>query len=173
MRDQDGNWAIFQDLASCPSTMAASKVADYFSLSPGYHGEQADAEMAYTQAEFKGPTTWVSIPREQWPKSWFDAKNQPKYYNPVCKLLKALYGHPDSGGLWERHCESHLLSVGFAEVPNWRSVYFNSKLKVLLVLYVDDFKMAGPPEGLKEAWGLIRLKIKVEDPTPYGLFLGC
>ena len=66
-----------------------------------------------------------------------------------------------------------MLSIGFAEVPNWRSVYFNSKLKVLLVLYVDDFKMAGPPEGLKEAWGLIRLKIKVEDPTPYGLFLGC
>ena len=99
VRDQDGNWAIFQDLASCPSTMAASKVADYYSLSPGHDGEQADAEMAYTQAEFSGADTWVGIPREQWPTSWFDKNGEPKYWSPVCKLIKALYGHPDSGGL--------------------------------------------------------------------------
>ena len=43
----------------------------------------------------------------------------------------------------------------------------------MLVLYVDDFKMAGPPEGLAEAWRLLRLKLKIEDPTPFGLFLGC
>ena len=28
VKDQDGNWAIFQELASCPSTMEASKIAD-------------------------------------------------------------------------------------------------------------------------------------------------
>ena len=33
--------------------------------------------------------------------------------------------------------------------------------------------MAGPKKGLCEAWRRIRLKIKVEDPTPFGLFLGC
>ena len=173
VRDQDGNWAIFQDLASCPSTMAASKVADYYSLSPGHDGEQADAEMAYTQAEFHGPTTWVGIPKEQWPSNWYDAKGKPKYRFPVCKLMKALYGHPDSGGLWEKHCDAHLQSIGFKEIASWRSVYFHDELRVLLVVYVDDFKMAGPKKGLCEAWRRIRLKIKVEDPTPFGLFLGC
>jgi len=71
--------------------MAAPKVADYYSLSPGHDGEQADAEMAYTQAEFHGPTTWVGIPKEQWPSNWYDAKGKPKYRFPVCKLMKALY----------------------------------------------------------------------------------
>ena len=173
VRDQDGNWAIFQDLASCPSTMAASKVADFYSLSPGHDGEQADAEMAYTQAEFHGPTTWVGIPKEQWPSNWYDAKGKPKYRFPVCKLMKALYGHPDSGGLWEKHCDAHLQSIGFKEIASWRSVYFHDELRVLLVVYVDDFKMAGPKKGLCEAWRRIRLKIKVEDPTPFGLFLCC
>ena len=52
-------------------------------------------------------------------------------------------------------------------------MYFHDELRVLLVVYVDDFKMAGPKTGLSEAWRRIRLKIKVEDPTPYGFFLGC
>ena len=63
--------------------------------------------------------------------------------------------------------------VGFKEISSWRSVYFHAELRVLLVVYVDDFKMAGPKSGVTEAWRLIRLKIKVENPTPYGLFLGC
>ena len=95
--------------------------------------------MAYTQAEFRGPTTWVSIPRVQWPQSWKDKNGNPRFKNPVCKLLKALYGHPDSGGLWEQHCDAHLRDIGFVEISSWRSVYFHDKLKVLLVLYVDDF----------------------------------
>ena len=33
--------------------------------------------------------------------------------------------------------------------------------------------MAGPPEGIAEAWRLIRLKLRVDDPTPFGLLLGC
>ena len=129
--------------------------------------------MAYTQADFRGPTTWVGIPSAQWPSSWYDSKGNAKFRQPVCKLLKALYGHPDSGGIWEQHCDSHLRKVGFVEIPSWRSVYFHDKLSVLLVVYVDDFKMAGPKNGIEEAWRLIREKIKVEDPTPYGLFLGC
>ena len=88
-------------------------------------------------------------------------------------MLKALYGHPDSGGIWEQHCDQHLRDIGFVEVQSWRSVYFHAELRVLLVVYVDDFKMAGSPESLAEAWRRIRMKIRVEEPTPFGLFLGC
>ena len=66
VRDQDGPWAVFQELSSCPSTMSAAKVVDFYSLLQNHCGQQADAEMAYTQAEFSGPETWVEIPREQW-----------------------------------------------------------------------------------------------------------
>lgn len=30
VKDSDGTWAIFQELQSCASTMAASKVADFY-----------------------------------------------------------------------------------------------------------------------------------------------
>ena len=40
---------------------------------------------------------------------------------------------------------------GFVEVPNWPNVYYHNTKKLLLVTYVDDFKMSGPTNNL--AWG--------------------
>ena len=65
-----------------------------------------------------------------------------KYDNPVVPLVLALYGHPDAGGLWERHCETHLKKVGFSPVDNWLSTFWHNDLRLLLVVYVDDFAFA-------------------------------
>jgi hypothetical protein len=120
----------------------------------------ADAEQAYVQATLKSEVpTWVELPRERWPASWAGMRR------PVCRLKLALYGHPDSGGHWERHCEKHLRSVGYEPVRDWRSVFWHPKLQVLLVVYVDDFKVAGPEKSLREAWALIRQGIRTEEPT--------
>ena len=35
----------------------------------------------------------------------------------------------------------------------------------MLVIYVDDLKLAGPAQNLKEGWALIRSKITAEEPT--------
>ena len=44
-----------------------------------------------------------------------------------------------------KHCEEALKKVGFKPAPDpWKSVFWNKDLKVLLTVYVDDFKMAGP-----------------------------
>ena len=66
-------------------------------------------------------------------------------------LHLALYGHPDSGGIWEAHCETELAKVGFQAVLRdiWKSVFYHPELKLLLVVYVDDFKMAGPSSNLR------------------------
>lgn len=53
VRDQDGKCATFQELASCPSAMSASKVADVHSLLEGHYGEQVDCEMVYTQRDMQ------------------------------------------------------------------------------------------------------------------------
>ena len=94
--DQSFNHAIFQELGSVPSSLEASKIADWYGLWPGHTCEQADAEQAYTQAVLDTTTTtWVIIPREYWPEGWAE-----KYGDyPVVNLIKAFYGHPDSGGI--------------------------------------------------------------------------
>ena len=90
------------------------------------------------------------------------------FKDPVCPLLRALYGHPDSGGYWEKHCEKHLLNVGFEPIQDWRSCFFHPGLKMFLVVYVDDFKMAGKATYMKRAWGLVRQGLRMEAPVSLG-----
>ena len=91
----------------------------------------------------------VRLPRDQWPQAWIDAG----YEDPACPLILALYGHPDAGTFWERHCEAKLIEVGFIRVPEWPSVFYHPKYRLFLVVYVDDFKMSGPSESLYDRMG--------------------
>ena len=78
--------------------MQAGRAADTYGLMAGNRCEQSDAERAYIQARLDGDPTWVRLPKDRWPAAWA------KMHDPVCPLILALYGHPDSGGCWEKHC---------------------------------------------------------------------
>ena len=58
--------------------------------------QKADGEQAYIQAPrggIKGGTkTWARLPRGMWPKHFKGVRD------PVVPVLKAIYGHPESGG---------------------------------------------------------------------------
>eukprot|EP00973_Karenia_brevis_P070872 9851041-Karenia_brevis.AAC.1 len=59
---------------------------------PGNATTQADAVRAYVQSLLKSKDeTWVTIPPMLGPKHWGQT-----YDRPVCRLVKALYGHPES-----------------------------------------------------------------------------
>ena len=132
---------------------------------PGCRGEQSDAVQAYTQAILyhgakQNVETWVRIPKDQWPKSWHT-----KYKDPVVPLRLALYGHPLAGAFWERHCREALLSVGFTTLTGWECCFVHQELKLVLSVYVDDFKMAGQADNFGKGWDLIRSKVCL-DPLP-------
>ncbi len=117
---------------------------------PEHATEQADAEAAYVQCELKGTPTFVILPPE------LQTVSERKMINPVRRLHKSLYGHPDSGSFWEEHCAKQLLSIVFSAVPEWNSCFVHKKLGLFLVLYVDDFLLSGPRENLEAAWSQIR-----------------
>ena len=52
-------------------------------------------------------------------------------------------------------------------------VFWHKRLKLILVVYVDDFKLAGPKGSLAEGWSLISSEIAMGQPGPVGRFLGC
>ena len=43
----------------------------------------------------------------------------------------------------------------------------------MLIVYVDDYTLAGPTSHLKEGWTLIRKGIITGEPEPIGRYLGC
>ena len=50
-------------------------------------------------------------------------------------MLLALYGHPDSGGIWEQHLNSCVVKQGWKQIlPDiWHSIFHHQELNCLLV----------------------------------------
>merc|ERR1712051_907499 len=131
---------------------------------------QADAPQAYIQTALLGTETWICLPPEARPDTW-----KGKYRFPMVKLKKALYGHPDAGTYWEKHCDERVRKAGWEPLPpEWPSCYFQKKLRMFMIIYVDDFKMAGPNKHFAEAWkGILATGIKLDEPGDLDHFLGC
>ena len=170
VKNQHWEAAFFQDLGNSPASFEASRWADFYGCLPGHAVKLADAIQAYIQAKLKGPLCWVELPTDAWPpeiKYW-------KFRRPVVRLDKALYGHPDSGTMWEQHCDKKVQEIGFKPIgEEWPSMYFHDELKLLLVIYVDDLKLAGPSENLAKGWDMLRTVLRIEPETDLGLYLGC
>ena len=65
-------------------------------------------------------------------------------------------------------------AVGFEPIgEEWPSVYIHEKLQLVLVVYVDDFKMAGPQKNLAQGWSMLRTRLKIEPETGLDMYLGC
>lgn len=103
---------MFSELGASPATMQAAKACDCYGLFDRNPIEVADAEQAYTQALLQGIKAWIRLPRERWPASWAGMQD------PVCPLLLALYGHPDSGGYGARRCGKHRKPQGFVPIKD-------------------------------------------------------
>lgn len=101
IKDDTGYLAAFSEQGTSASHMAASKMIAALAHMTGMDRQDADAGGAYTQSDLQGYETWVSLPPHQWPAHWHG-----KFTNPVCRLIKALSGHPKAGLYWERHCRN-------------------------------------------------------------------
>ena len=66
-----------------------------------------------------------------------------------------------------------MIKAGFRVIPNWPSCFFHDKLRLFLVVYVDDFKLAGPRANLSAGWKRLRISLNLEDPALVHLYLGC
>ena len=170
VKKQNFEAALFQDFGNSPASFESSRWADMFGCLPGHNVQLADAIQAYIQASLTGVACWVELPDEEW-SPWINRK---KYRRPVVRLIKALYGHPDAGTMCEKHCDEAVKKLGFVSIgPDWPSMCYYSKLNLLLVVYVDDFKMSGPEGNLAKRWSMLRSLLNIEPEADLGMRLGC
>jgi len=171
VKDETGAAAVFQDLSASPTAIQAVNANIAYGCFPGHKSTTCDAVRAYVQSLLKSKyKTWVRIPKELWPPSW-----RGKYTAPVCLLSKALYGHPESGGHWERHLEEAIRAMGGCPVPEHPSSFWFEDSKLLLSVYVDDLLLSGPSGSHDEFWKKLRhgkFPITCDDPEPLSRFLG-
>ena len=171
VKDEVFNWAEVQELSSSPAQIEAVRALEALGLQPGYKVKRNDARRAYLQAYLENAdntVTYVHLPKNRWPSHWHG-----KYHDPVVPLILALYGHPESGGHWEKHCISKLKPLGYQPVPGWNSVFWHADKKALLVVYVDDFALAANECHHDALWKELKAAISMGDETEDGRFLGC
>jgi hypothetical protein len=171
-KDEYGAAAIHQDLSSSPTTIQGANANIAYGASPGNGTSTADAVRAYVQALLKSLfETWVAVPFELWPKdgSWKGM------WKPMCKLEKALYGHPESGAHWEAHLTESVVSLGGIAVQNFPSTFWFEKERLLLTVYVDDLLLSGPVGNHQQFWERLQrgtIPIRIDPPEALDRFLG-
>ena len=147
--------------------MEAAKLLDAFGSQPGFSKAQADAIQAYIQAIFTGVPTWFSLPRNRWPKHW-----SKEFWQPIVPLVLALHGHPDSGGILQNHLNSRIGKRLGQVLPDVRqTIFYHAEYNCMLVVYVDDFKLAGPTENMEKALASIRRAVNIGEPESYDRYL--
>ena len=80
---------------------------------------------------------------------------------------------PRCGGLLGASLSRFPPSLRFYHRARLASAYWHAKSRVLLLVYVDDFKMSGPAASVSAAWTRIRQELHIGDPAPARVFLGC
>jgi hypothetical protein len=159
VKDQDWQVALFNEMASTPATLEASRISDIYGSFDGHSIQTRDVEQAYLQAKLEGPATYIMLPEELWTPDMYKMKC------PVFKLEKALYGHPNSGRFWLDHCDREVARAGFTPVSEcWPCVYFEFKENLLLIVYVDDMKISGPTPAMAKAWERLGENLTLEPP---------
>ena len=108
-----------------------------------------------------------------WPDHWYDTSGVPLYYDPVVVLVRALYGHPESGALWDRHLRVILVRLRWRRVESHPGLYVHEVTMAVLVVYVDDLLLAAPPAEEARLWAEIEKHVSFGgDPEPIAKFLG-
>ena len=153
------NFAVFSEQGTAASHLMAARFLDAIAGMPGMAGQDADATGAYTQTELGPdcPPTWIEIPRNRWPKSWWIDKDKgiPKYEKPVVRLIRNLHGHPLAGLYWFEYCDAAIRRCGFRPIKGWECLYLHPTLGIILSVYVDDFKVAGIKENVPKVWQML------------------
>ena len=64
IKDQSFEVALFQEMATTPTSLEASRFCDLLGLLEGNITEGRDVEQAYLLADIRGPATYIVLPKE-------------------------------------------------------------------------------------------------------------
>ena len=149
-------------------SMVALRTMITVSARSGDHLKVFDLDNAFLNAEIQGPYVFVSLP-----PVWRRANEV-----PVKKLLKALYGLPQSPKLWYAKYTEGLTRLGWEKRKHeggmWRKPSTSGEGWLKLAVYVDDNALTGPDDQVVdfEAQKILEVfKGRVIEPEKRGNFL--
>ena len=170
---------FFEEVSSARASFAAARAALAVAAMSGFSGIPRNAKMAELQAPSDTPTrtpTVVELPQECWPDTWSHdsaARTQPKYVRPHCRLLRALYGHPDAGALWEATLIDIMKNQWWTAITGNGSVFLHGTTRAIMVAYADDMFLLAKPRDAGPLWRSLEKAVMLKDvELPLTRYLG-
>ena len=101
IEDQSFEVAIFQEMATRPTTLEASRFCDLLGLLEGNVTDCRDVEQAYLLADMKGPATYIVLPEELWSTAMYKMCTpvlllEDVVWAPACRSLFGISTAPRS-----------------------------------------------------------------------------
>ena len=164
-------WELYQEVSKTPAAMQTVRAALGIAGLRGYIPKVRDATQAYLQSRIdtpERPATWVRLPKAWWPQSWVS-----RFRDPVCRLRLALYGHPESGALWDKHLSGILKKLGWVRQEAHPGLWLHTATGSIMTVYVDDIMMASRARDEATLWASLERVVEFGDPpAPIQKFLG-
>ena len=160
---------LYEEISNAPASFAAARAALGVASLRGFQGTLRDAESAYLQALLDAPTrtpAFVELPEEWWPDSWYhdgSKRSKPKFVRPHCRLLRALYGHPEAGALWEKTLQTIMTELGWRNLQGHGGVFVHTKSKAIMVVYVDDMLLLASLRDTGRHWRALEKKVDFKE----------
>ena len=79
-------------------------------------------------------------------------------------MLKALYGHPEAGALWEARLDDIMKNLGWSPIPWNGGTYTHAKTATAMVVYVDDMMLLASPNDTDRLWRELEKSVLYKDP---------
>ena len=71
----------------------------------------------------------------------------------MCRLRLALYGHSESGALWDKHFSVVFTRLGWVRQEVHPGLWLYTATGAILIVYVDDLMMAARLRDEAALWG--------------------
>ena len=145
VEDDSGSYAVFTEQGSSASQMTAAKVMEMISRLPGCAGQAADAVSAYTQVK-NGRCSKINEHSKIGMSRFLDSSTTTQ----MAKIM-VQYGRP-SRSSWAKFVRSSfgrtnigkaISKYGWEKVSNWEWLFVHREKGSLLIVYVDDIRLAG------------------------------
>ena len=163
----EDNLAVLQEAKVTPTGMTGVNINLAYGAIKGHETRQSDVVKAYTQAYLgtKVPT-WVILPWELTPPEYRHFKQ------PCVRLVRSLYGHPESGYHWDQRLREVMKLLEGQHVDEFPSSFWFPQRKLLVTCYVDDILCSGPSSEQNKFWQEIEKHLEIEPPTQVERVLG-
>ena len=117
----------------------------------------------------EGAPTFIRLLKAWQPEAWSSFKD------PVCRLVKALYGDPRARDFWHDSFQAELIKLEFKTIDGWPSVYvreLNNNDRIIICVCVDDLAILGP-KAMYPVLKALRKEIEMDGLRTLNKYLGC